>query len=134
MLRAPSLASAVGIGDPSLQSDFVDLVMGCSSKNRITCFGIFQNGFYGNRVTKSVFTRKHDQFRRMLVAARKRARLTQVELAHRLSRPQSFVSKMERGERRLDVVEFLEVADALAIDPTTFIEHLRRPASASSKR
>ena len=39
-----------------------------------------------------------------------------IELAERLSRPQSFVSKYETGERRLDVVEFLEVAEALRLD------------------
>ena len=48
---------------------------------------------------------------------RKAAGLTQAELAQRLNRPQSFVSKYERGERRLDVIEFGEVATALSVDP-----------------
>ena len=42
-------------------------------------------------------------------------RVTQQELAERLGKPQSFVSKIERGDRRLDVVEFVRVAKALGI-------------------
>lgn len=75
-------------------------------------------------VTKSVFTRRYDRFRLLLIEARKAAGLTQGELAKKLSRPQSFVSKYERGERRLDVVEFLEVALAIGIDATNFIKKL----------
>lgn len=75
-------------------------------------------------MTKSVFTRRYDRFRLLLIEARKAAGLTQGELAKKLSRPQSFVSKYERGERRLDVVEFLEVALAIGIDATNFIKKL----------
>jgi transcriptional regulator with XRE-family HTH domain len=63
----------------------------------------------------------HRRFRGLLVQARKHADLTQADLASRLNRPQSFVSKYERGERRLDVVEFGEVAKALGIDPLRFL-------------
>lgn len=63
----------------------------------------------------------HTRFRVLLTEARKAAGLTQADLASRLSRPQSFVSKYERGERRLDVVEFGEVAHALRIDPIRFL-------------
>lgn len=75
---------------------------------------------------KSAFTRKHDHFRRLLTDARHRAGLTQAELAKRLGRPQSFVSKFERGERRLDVVEFLDVAHALSVDPLRLIAEIDR--------
>jgi transcriptional regulator with XRE-family HTH domain len=75
---------------------------------------------------KSAFTRRHQRFRAMLTAARQRAGLTQAALATRLRRPQSFVSKFERGERRLDVVEFLDVAEALGINPVRVIAELRR--------
>ncbi len=43
--------------------------------------------------------------------------MTQADLAVRLRRPQSFVAKYEVGERRLDLVEFVEVANALGTDP-----------------
>ncbi len=75
-------------------------------------------------MTKSVFTTQYDQFRHLLVAARKKAGLTQVDLAKRLSRPQSFVSKFERGERRLDVVEFLDIAEAVGINPYEFLSKI----------
>jgi transcriptional regulator with XRE-family HTH domain len=63
----------------------------------------------------------YQRFRKFLVDARKDANLTQSELSRRLKRPQSFVSKYERGERRLDVVEFGNVAKALGIDPIRFL-------------
>jgi len=72
-------------------------------------------------VTKSVFSDKYDRFRQLLIEARKQAGLTQVGLSERLLRPQSFVSKYERGERRLDVIEFFEVARAIGIDPFDFL-------------
>lgn len=61
------------------------------------------------------------KFRELLVEARKNAGLTQADLSSKLKRPQSFVSKYERGERRLDVVEFGEVAKALNVDAGKFL-------------
>jgi transcriptional regulator with XRE-family HTH domain len=84
-------------------------------------------------VTKSAFTPKYDQFRRLLIEARKTAAITQTELATRLSRPQSFVSKFERGERRLDIIEFFEVAQAIGIDPINFLEEFYDTKSRSKK-
>lgn len=80
-------------------------------------------------MTKSLFSPQYERFRRHLVQARKSAGLTQVELAKKLSRPQSFVSKYERGERRLDVVEFLEVARAIGFDPYKFLRQLEATPS-----
>lgn len=76
-------------------------------------------------VPKSAFTRKYDRFRALLVEIRQDAGVTQTVLARKLGRPQSFVSKYERGERRLDVVEFLEVTRALRVDPLRVISELR---------
>lgn len=69
----------------------------------------------------SVFTQRHQEFIQFLVETRKAAGVTQVQLAERLGRPQSFVSKVERGERRLDVIEFCQVAEALGRDPATLL-------------
>ena len=74
---------------------------------------------------KSVFTTRYQTLKALLIEARREAGLTQVELAAKLSRPQSFVSKYERGERRLDLVEFLEVADAIGFQPAQFIKKLK---------
>ena len=65
---------------------------------------------------RSVFSPPYIQLIETLVDARHAAGLRQVELADRLGRPQSFVSKVERGERRLDAVEFLIFARALGAD------------------
>jgi transcriptional regulator with XRE-family HTH domain len=75
-------------------------------------------------VSKSVFTKKYERFRLLLVEARKSAHLSQTELAKKLTRPQSFVSKYERGERRLDVIEFEQVAEALGIPALQFLRKL----------
>lgn len=56
---------------------------------------------------------RHARLAQLVAEAREAAGLTQAGLAARLRRPQSFVSKVESGERRLDVVELLEVADGI---------------------
>lgn len=80
-------------------------------------------------MTKSVFSEQYERFKQLLIEARQKAGLTQVELAQRLSRPQSYVSKYERGERRLDVIEFLHVAEAIGIEPIEFLYQLNYTSS-----
>jgi transcriptional regulator with XRE-family HTH domain len=63
-------------------------------------------------------------FRSRLIEARKSAGITQVELAERLGEHQSFVSKIETGERRVSPVELLVVLSALNVDPVVFIRGL----------
>ena len=58
----------------------------------------------------------------LLVQARKDAGITQTELGKRIGQRQTFVSKFELGERRLDVAEFVAVAKALGIDPRRLFE------------
>lgn len=65
----------------------------------------------------------YKRLRDLLVDARKSAGLTQTDLALRMNRPQSFISKYERGERRLDVIEFGEVAAALGISPAKLLSN-----------
>lgn len=75
---------------------------------------------------KSVFTDAYASFRVALIAARKSAHVSQVDLAARLGKTQSFVSQVERGVRRVDVVEFYAIAKALEIDPTRFFDDVTR--------
>lgn len=76
-------------------------------------------------MTDSVHTAKYQRFRELLVRARKAAGLSQDALAEKLGWVQTVVSKYERGERRLDVIEFLDVAEALGIDPHKVIRQLQ---------
>ena len=71
---------------------------------------------------KSTHTRQYRVFLDGLIQARKDAGLTQQQVADKLGRPQSFVAKYEIGERRLDVVEFLEIANLLDADPHGMID------------
>ncbi|MBY5933739.1 helix-turn-helix domain-containing protein [Tateyamaria omphalii] len=64
-------------------------------------------------MTRSLRTPGHQALMQVLVETRKSKGVTQQELADRLDRPQSYVAKIETGERRLDVVEFVEWAVVL---------------------
>jgi transcriptional regulator with XRE-family HTH domain len=64
--------------------------------------------------------------RDLLVAERERKALTQVEIAARLGKPQSYVSKYERGERRLDIIEFIDVTRSIGVDPVATLRELLR--------
>ncbi|HEX2812600.1 MAG TPA: helix-turn-helix transcriptional regulator [Sphingopyxis sp.] len=75
-------------------------------------------------MARSLRTPKHRQLQSGLADARKAAGLTQVQLAERLGRPQSFVAKYEVGERRIDVVEFCEIADALKLDASALLSSI----------
>ena len=59
-----------------------------------------------------------------MVLARKDAGMTQRELAGRLKKPQSFVSKYERCERRLDVPEYIRIVRALGLDPVKLLRQI----------
>jgi transcriptional regulator with XRE-family HTH domain len=61
--------------------------------------------------------RKYKIVGRVLKAIRESANLTQTALAERLSKPQSFVSSYEAGQRRIDVLELQRVAEAVGSDP-----------------
>jgi transcriptional regulator with XRE-family HTH domain len=75
-------------------------------------------------VKKALYERSYATFTNLLKEERGEAGLTQAELAKKLRRPQSYVSKYERGERRIDVVEFLEIARAIGFDPGEFLRKL----------
>ncbi len=75
-------------------------------------------------MTKSVFTDRYRLFLQLLIQARREKNVTQVQLAQMLKKPQSYVSKYESGERRLDVVEFLDITDRLELDAAEFIRRI----------
>ncbi len=73
---------------------------------------------------KSLFSKGYALFLSHLRDARKGASLTQEELARRLGETQSFISKCERGERRIDVVELRVFCKAMGISFTAFVKRL----------
>ena len=77
-------------------------------------------------MSKSIHSPQHQLLRELLVAARRKAGMTQAEVALKLDRPQSFVAKYEGGERRLDVIEFISVARAIGTDPLRMLRTLVR--------
>ena len=83
---------------------------------------------------KSLHSDEYEAFLQVLIAARKDAGITQQDLAKALGKPQSFVSKYERRERRIDVVEFVFIARAIGLDPSDSIREIEaRIASRSDQ-
>ncbi|WP_316224437.1 MULTISPECIES: helix-turn-helix transcriptional regulator [unclassified Bradyrhizobium] len=64
---------------------------------------------------KSLRTPRQVLLQALLAEARKATGLTQAELAEFLGKPQSFVAKYENGERRIDVIEFVDITSALGV-------------------
>ena len=60
----------------------------------------------------------------MLVDARQKKELTQVVLAEKLGKNQVWISKYELGNRQLDVIEFLDIARAIGVDPCRILRRL----------
>lgn len=70
---------------------------------------------------KSLKSAEYARLIDLLIAARHKAGIRRQALARKLGKPQSFVAKYEGGERRLDVIEFITIAEALGADPSKLI-------------
>lgn len=79
-----------------------------------------------NTLRKTLRTRGHKTLIELLVSARESAGFTQRALAERLKRPHSFVGRIEAGERRVDVIEFIEIARVLNADPHKMLDRLMK--------
>jgi transcriptional regulator with XRE-family HTH domain len=75
---------------------------------------------------KTLQSAKHDALIKLLTAKREAAGMTQAELAKKLGEYQSFVARLESGQRRVDIVEFLKLAEVLGFDPAKEITLLRK--------
>lgn len=73
---------------------------------------------------KSIFTHNYTLFLALLREARKKAGLTQGQVGERLQQTQSFVSKCERGERRIDIIELHAFCEAIGISLEDFVQLL----------
>jgi transcriptional regulator with XRE-family HTH domain len=72
---------------------------------------------------------KYEFLRSELKKARMSASLRQIDLAKLLKKPQSYVSKIESGERNLDVIEFLYYVTALGIEPSKWVKRFMDKAN-----
>ena len=85
---------------------------------------------------KTLHSADYARFLALLKQARKDAGMVQQELADKLGKPQSFVAKFERGERRIDVIEFIAIARAIGRDPMRLLKQYleqERPSKPRSR-
>ena len=78
---------------------------------------------------KSIFSQEYTTLLLLLKSARRNANITQIELAHRLKQSQSFVSKYERGERRIDIIQLRTICHMLGVSLPDFIKTLEAELS-----
>lgn len=78
---------------------------------------------------KSLRSNEQKELQRLLVDARKEAGLLQEDLAKRLEKPQSFVSKYEIGERRLDMIEVYHICKAIGVSFSEFARKIEKEFS-----
>ena len=77
-------------------------------------------------MSKSVFTPAYQVLLEELIAARREQQVTQVELARRLGKPQQWVSSVETGVRRIDLIELFAIARALGVDGVALTGRIER--------
>lgn len=78
---------------------------------------------------KSMFTQDYERLIGLMAQIRKEKGVTQVDLAGAINKPQSFISKIENGERRLDLIEMIAIADALDVEPSAVLRRLEKQIS-----
>lgn len=81
-------------------------------------------------VAKSRFTPPYTRLLALLRQVRRDAGLRQVDLAQLLGQPQSFVSKYESGERRLDLVQLEQICKAVGISLEEFVRRFQEDSFA----
>jgi len=82
---------------------------------------------------KSIHTPEHTLLRNWLISTRNKRGFSQRDLADVLGVVHSYVGKVESGDRRLDIIEFLEYCGALGVDPRDFIVQFNASFPASFK-
>ncbi len=76
-------------------------------------------------MSRTLQSTQHEALRLYLIEKRKKAGLSQAEVAAKLRRYQSFVSYVETGQRKVDVVELIAFAEAIGFDPRDAIKRMR---------
>ncbi|MGL5448052.1 MAG: helix-turn-helix domain-containing protein [Rhabdaerophilum sp.] len=77
-------------------------------------------------MAKTLGTEQHKALIAMLIAKREAARLTQTQLAEALGEYQSFVARLESGQRRVDVIELIQLAKVLSFDASQMVKAIEK--------
>ena len=80
----------------------------------------------GGRMKKTIYTREYAAVLRLLSSQRRKAGVTQIDLASKLGLTQSQVSKIERGENRLDIVQLRDICRVLGVTLVEFVRTFER--------
>ena len=84
-------------------------------------------------MVKTIYQERYLRLINALIQARKNAGLTQAQVAEKLSKPQSYIAKIEGADRKLDVVEFVELCETIHQDPSELIKVLGTIGVAKAK-
>lgn len=76
-------------------------------------------------MTQTLSSARHKRLAELLIRYREEAGMTQVDVAKALGRHQPFVSTIEAGQRRVDIVELLDIAAVIGFDPHDIIQDLK---------
>lgn len=77
-------------------------------------------------MSRTLQSPRHEALRVFLIEQRRKAGLTQAQLAERLGRTQPLISDVEQGQRRIDAVELIEWAEAIGFDPIRAIRWMQK--------
>jgi HTH-type transcriptional regulator/antitoxin HipB len=83
---------------------------------------------------KAIHSARHRRLIELLVEQRRQVGMTQAEVARAMGRHQPFIANIESGERRLDIVELLDLANIIGLDPHAVIEQLKSIPSGRPKK
>jgi transcriptional regulator with XRE-family HTH domain len=75
---------------------------------------------------KTLHSARHLLLVDLIASARKRAGLSQAQVARALGRHQPFIATLESGQRRIDVVELIELAEAIGFDPSRLLKKVQK--------
>ena len=81
---------------------------------------------HGAFMPKTLGNQRHDELIRFLIKKRGEAGLKQVELAERMKVYQSFIARLESGQRRVDVIELIKLSEVLGFDPAEIVGKLAK--------
>ena len=88
-------------------------------QSRIT---MSSSSYYFDSTMKTIYQQRHQTLIDCLISARKQAKLTQADIAHQLGKPQSYIAKIEGKDRKIDVLEYVEICEVLDLQPSEIIK------------